>query len=99
MPRIRNNLITLLFLVALLLFACTFYMFMEQNRLFKQTAFTFGNRFFMNTRRSSHHNTSTLSLKSDKGFSARKDMDVYLRMTGSVPIFRMFYIWTEFAPT
>ena len=88
MPRIRNRSITLL---ALLLLACMLLLFMEQNRLFKQTAFTFGNMFFINTRRSSHRNTSTLSLKSDKGFSARENMDVYLRMTGRVPIFRMFY--------
>ena len=88
MTRIRNNLITLL---TLLLFACLMYMFMEQNRLFKQTAITFGDMFFINTKGFSHRNTSTLSLKSDKGFSAREDMDLYLRMTGRVPIFRMFY--------
>ena len=78
MPRIRKNLISLL---ALLLFAYFLYMFIKQNRLFQQTAITFGNMYFLNTRRSVHRSTSMLSLKSDKGFRVREDMDLYLRMT------------------
>ena len=88
MPRIRNSFITIL---TLLFFASMLYMFMEQNRLFKQTVIKLGNMYSMNTTRSSHRNTSMLPLKSDIRFRAREDLELYLRMTGSVPIFRVYY--------